>query len=504
MRKIFTSTVLSIALAAGLAACAAPAQQAVEPAPTVLPAVQAESAVIAEAKVVPASTVSLSFERGGTVAEILVEEGAPVEAGQPIARLDTRDLALQVEQAQVSLEQAQADYDKLLEGATPEQVAAAQAEIARAQGSLQATQSSVTEADIAAARAELESARAALAQLEAGAKSTDRQSAQASVDQARSGLDQAGANLQSQRDALAQAKVNAELNLEKAANALRNAQDEYSRIMWDNKELEKLPGDLPQELRDREAAAQRAVADGETALAQAQLTLEQARQAEITGVQAAEAQVRDAEARLEKLLSPADADARAAARAQVAAAQARLAQLTGGERQGNVAAAQAGVSAAEAQLAEIQSGPTEATLSGAAARVRGAEVSLKQAQLALEKATLAAPIAGTVAQLNLKVGEVPAAGAAVVVADLSSWEIETEDLTELSVVRVREGDQVTVTFDALPGFELPGTVSEIKPLGENRQGDIVYTVVVKPNTWDERLRWNMTASVNIDSAVASN
>jgi HlyD family secretion protein len=85
----------------------------------------------------------------------------------------------------------------------------------------------------------------------------------------------------------------------------------------------------------------------------------------------------------------------------------------------------------------------------------------------------------------------------VILADLSSWQIETEDLTELNVVRVREGDAVTISFDALPGFELPGTVSAIEPLGANRQGDIVYTVVVTPDSWDERLRWNMTATVQI-------
>lgn len=496
MRKIVTGIILSFVLL-GLTACSQAAQPAAAPAATALPVVAADSAVIAEAKVVPANSVELSFETSGTVAELLVAEGDTVTAGQPLARLDTRDLSLRVEQAQVSLDQAKADYDKLLEGATPEQVAAAEAEIARARGSYQATSSSVSKADVDAARAQLASAQAALAQLQAGAKDTDRQSVQAKVDQAR-------ANLQAQRNALAQAKVNAELSVETAGNALRNAQDAYSRIYWDNKELEKLPGDLPQEKRDQEAAALRAVHDAETALAQAQLALDKAKQAEITGLQAAEAQLRDAEAQLTKLLSPADADALAAAQAKVADAEARLAQLTGAERQGNVSAARAGVSAAEAQLAEIQAKPTDATLAGATARVKGAEVALKQAQLALEKATLVAPIGGTVADLNLKVGEVPSKTAAVIVlADLSSWQIETEDLTELNVVKVREGDQVIVTFDALPGFELPGTVKEIKPLGENRQGDIVYTVVVKPNTWDDRLRWNMTASVNIESAVAS-
>ena len=489
MRKLAYIMIASIVLVA-LTACAqaAPASQV---APTTLPAVQAASGVIAEAKVVPANSVNLAFESPGVVAEILVAEGDAVAANAPLARLDTRNLSLSVEQAQVSVEQAKADYDKLLEGATPEQIASAQAEIQRAQGSLQATQGGVTGADVRAARAELESARAALAQLAVGAKSTEIQSSQANLDQAR-------INLQQQRDALAQAKLNAESAVETAANALRNAQDEFSRIHWDNVEREQLPGDLPQELIDREAAAKRAVEDREQGMGQAQLALEQARQAEATGIQAAEARVRDAEAQHEKLLSPRDADQIAQARAQVASAEAKLARLTGGERAGNVAAASAGVASADAKLNELNTKPSDATLAGAAARVRGAEVALKQAQLAVEKATLNAPIAGTVAELNLKVGEVPGSAAAVIVlADLSSWQIETEDLTELNIVKVREGDQVTVTFDALPGFELPGTVSEIKPLGKNRQGDIVYTVVVEPNSWDERLRWNMTASVII-------
>jgi HlyD family secretion protein len=143
----------------------------------------------------------LNFESSGTVAEILIKEGDTVRAGAPLARLDARDLSLRVEQAQVNLEQARADYDRLLEGATPEQIAAVEAEIARARGQLQATAGSVTPADIAAARAELESARARLAALLAGPKAPEVASAQAAVDQARIGLQQ-------QRDALSQARVN--------------------------------------------------------------------------------------------------------------------------------------------------------------------------------------------------------------------------------------------------------------------------------------------------------
>ena len=65
------------------------------------------------------------------------------------------------------------------------------------------------------------------------------------------------------------------------------------------------------------------------------------------------------------------------------------------------------------------------------------------------------------------------------------------------MVEVGEGDAATLTFDAIPGLELPGKVSRIKDLGENRQGDSTSTVVVKPDQQDARLRWNMTATVSI-------
>jgi len=83
------------------------------------------------------------------------------------------------------------------------------------------------------------------------------------------------------------------------------------------------------------------------------------------------------------------------------------------------------------------------------------------------------------------------------VADLAAWQIETTDLTELNVVRVGAGSPVTMTFDALPGLELSGTVSRIRALGENKQGDITYVVTITPDQQDERLRWNMTAAVSI-------
>ena len=83
-------------------------------------------------------------------------------------------------------------------------------------------------------------------------------------------------------------------------------------------------------------------------------------------------------------------------------------------------------------------------------------------------------------------------------AKVKTAEIHTEDLTELSVVNVTVGQAVSVTFDALPDLTLPGIVARIKPLGENKQGDITYTVIIEPQASDPRLRWNMTAVATLE------
>lgn len=480
------------------------------PEPTPLLEVTAGTRVVADAVVLPRQNVDLTFELSGLrVVEILVEEGDQVAEGDALARLDTRELELKVEQARAALAQAQADRDRLLEGATPEEIAEAEAQIARAQAQQRATQGGVTSSDIQSAqaavqeaRARLEEARARLARLEAGPESTAVQTAQARLDQAR-------ATLEEQRKTLSAAKVDAELQVEQAANTLRDRQDEYSQIYWDNRELEDdlKNEELPQENKNKEQAALRAVQSAEQALEQAKLAYEKAREAEITGIQEAEARVREAQANLDDVLSGFDRDEIEGARADVAraeadiaSAQAQLSKLQGEERAGQLAEAAAGVADAQAKLQKLVADPTASELAQAEALVQQREVEVRQAELNLENATLFTPLAGEVAEMTLEIGELPSATEpAIRVADFSSWKIETDDLTELSVVNVEVGDEAAITFDAIPDLEITGTVTQIKPFGVNKQGDITYTVVIEPQEWDPRLRWNMTATVAIES-----
>ena len=119
------------------------------------------------------------------------------------------------------------------------------------------------------------------------------------------------------------------------------------------------------------------------------------------------------------------------------------------------------------------------------------------ARAALANAELRSPFAGTITNLDLKVGQFAPSGEAVVtVADFSSWVVKTTDLTEIDVVNIKEGQPVTLTLDAIPDATLKGYVLSIGQNYSEKQGDIVYEVTVLLSDKQPAMRWGMTAEVN--------
>lgn len=166
--------------------------------------------------------------------------------------------------------------------------------------------------------------------------------------------------------------------------------------------------------------------------------------------------------------------------------------------QSNVAAAVAQRDVAQARLDQVKSGATQAQIDAAQAGVAQAQAALEAARAALNEATLIAPFDGTIALISVDAGQVIGPGLAVVsIADMQSWEVDTDDLGEVDVVNVQPGQSVMLTFDALPGVTLNGAVTSITPRAENKRGDVTYTVKINIEQPDPRLRWGMTAQVEL-------
>ena len=91
--------------------------------------------------VVPIETVNLSPKQAGKLIELLVEQGARVNRGQVIARMDSANLIPQLNQAQASAVASEANLAKLRNGSRPEDIAAAQARVESARGRVQSARS---------------------------------------------------------------------------------------------------------------------------------------------------------------------------------------------------------------------------------------------------------------------------------------------------------------------------------------------------------------------------
>jgi len=116
------------------------------------------------------------------------------------------------------------------------------------------------------------------------------------------------------------------------------------------------------------------------------------------------------------------------------------------------------------------------------------------------QSTLTAPMNGTVVSLDIAPAEVVVPGATVIVlGDLSSYKIETTDVSERDVTRVQIGQPVQVFIDAL-GEDLTGEVSDIARTSTTLGGDVIYKVTVELDQQPEGLLWGMSADVKIETA----
>lgn len=152
---------------------------------------------------------------------------------------------------------------------------------------------------------------------------------------------------------------------------------------------------------------------------------------------------------------------------------------------------------AERDYQTLAKGPDPDLVALAEARLATAKAALAAAEKKLADLEIKALYAGTISEVYVREGEWVAPGQPILIlADLEHLRIETTDLNEIDVARVKVGDAVVVTFDALPDVVVNGTVVLISPKASEGSG-VNYTVVIEMTETPPALRWGMTAFVDI-------
>lgn len=171
--------------------------------------------------------------------------------------------------------------------------------------------------------------------------------------------------------------------------------------------------------------------------------------------------------------------------------------------------------ASELKLAKLQVTNAQAGVSTANQNLDSASLALSQARDTADKRTVTAPVAGMVTVLNAQNGRSLGsssgnAGGSSASGSSSSAPIEISDMStvrasvsinEVDLVSVKVGQKAAVTFDALPGVTVTGTVSAIAPTGSSSSGVVTYQVDLTLASIDPRLRPGMSCSAEIETAV---
>ena len=140
---------------------------------------------------------------------------------------------------------------------------------------------------------------------------------------------------------------------------------------------------------------------------------------------------------------------------------------------------------------------TERDRSIAKANVDSAQARLDSIKAQLANFTLVAPVGGTVTAVEVSTGETVTPGRALItIADLKTFRIETTDLSEVDIPKVKIGQTASVYIEALDQ-EFTGKVVEIAQQSETIGGDVVFKVTIELDEQPEGLRWGMSADVNL-------
>ena len=139
--------------------------------------------------------------------------------------------------------------------------------------------------------------------------------------------------------------------------------------------------------------------------------------------------------------------------------------------------------------------------------LQSAEIALYQAKQEIMKTAIIAPSDGTAVSVNLKKSYVLSAldyssTTAVSLVDTSIVRFNGK-VDEIDIMKIKAGQKVSITVDALPTKTFTGTVAFISPYGATSGSVIKFTVLISLDPTDTKLRGGLSSTATIHIASSS-
>ncbi|MFA4998807.1 MAG: efflux RND transporter periplasmic adaptor subunit [Candidatus Paceibacterota bacterium] len=418
--------------------------------------------------------INLSFKSAGKVEKVYVEVGEEVKEGDPLAKLDSRQLYIQLEEAKASLDLYRAQFNKLVAGASTQDVQIAKTAVDNAEASSAAAQQSLADVKLQAEDSLASVYENAFSTLDdAYLKIFNSYSAADSVQRAYFlANDQEGLKVRESVGVISTAMSGAKSYLDAAKVSSKRADTDVA--------LSKMKDYL-----SGVSGALKIIRDNcETAGYRDRVTL-----AEKTSLDTHRGYINTA-------------------LTNVATSQQTISS-TKITNDYNINTAQASVSAtagalklAQDQYTKVTSDPRQEDLDLYTAQVNQAEARVSLLESQIGDTTLRSPTSGQIASIEKREGEI-VQGVMITLLPASPFEVRA-DIYEEDVVKMKVGNPVEISLVAFPDQIFTGKVVEIDPAGQLIDGVVYYETTIDFDNVPDGVKPEMTADINVRTAIKEN
>lgn len=503
--------------------------------------------VSATGAVEAAKKLDLRFVNSGKISEIKVKVGDRIEKEAILAKLDTVQLESQLAKAKASVSAATASLNKVLEGATAEDIRVSQTAAENAQIALDNADKNLASAELNAAKeiskaqASENSAKVALDNAQKSLENTKISNESNLNQDYDSAWNTVNSSLLTAFDALSANKT--VLESEDAKDTLSVLNTQYLNISSTSKEtannsynsvkdyvdgIKSSPTheEIDKALTDTKSMLEkvRATLSDTSNVLQATITSSKLSQTELdvlkSSISTAGSSVNTAifnittaqqNIQTQKVTNQTSLDS---AEAAVNSAQSSLdlAEQTLSaievSTEASVSSAQNAVNSSKGALKQAQdqltfkkAGPSASEVSLYRAQLQEAQASTNLIQSQIDDSTLTSPQSGIITEIKKEIGEtVTAAENFITIITAENFEIKA-NVSEVDIAKVKIDDEVEITFDALgPDKKFTGVVFKIDPAETEISGVIYYKVTTIFTGDSSVIKPGMTANLDIMTA----
>ncbi len=420
--------------------------------------------------------IELGFKETGRIEKTYVQVGQEIEFGQELIKLETTQLYIQLREARATLDLAQAELDKLLAGATPEEIQVAQTTIENAEISLDDAKQNLGDVQTQAQENLSSAYEDALNTLdEAYLKAYNAFNKVDLIQRTYfAGNDQESLRVKENKDKIEDSKDQAKSYLDSAKADPTNenidlALSQMIDALDDIYEALEIIRDVCEEgtYRNTVSSADKSALDTQK-----------------TNINTALTNVTNSEQTISstKLTNESDINT---ARSEVSSTEGAL-------------------KAAQDELALILAEPRQEDIGFYQAQLKQAQAKVSLLENQAWEATLRSPVKGQVTKINKEIGEqVSMAEAVVFLLPQEPFQVEV-DIPESDIGKVDLIDPAKITLDAFPEIEFEGKIIEIEPAETVISGVVYYKIKVSLEAENDKVKPGMTADVVIITDLREN